>query len=701
MRISKWIPFSSIAILAAMLAFCSSKRVGLGEPLVLIMYNTLSDNHYDPAKLDDSFSMKIFNNTIDKLDNDKRFFTQKDINKLKKYATSIDDQIKAGRTDFFDEAWKMLMNNLTVIEKNYAQQLAKPYNYKIDENITVEETPENYAKDESALKEDWRKWLKFQSLDKVYRKLEAQKNRDSLPDSLKVASKILPYDTIEKKTRLETKLFCDNWFKRWRKMNRKEQLRFYMNCISEVYDPHTEFFPPEDKANFDISMTGKLEGIGATLSEREGQIKVERIVPGSASYKQGDLKAGDIIIKVAQGNAEPVDVVEMPLDNAIKLVRGKKGTEVRLTVKRPDGSIKIIPIIRDVVVIEESFARSAIVDFEGKKYGIINLPSFYADFSAKGRGRHSSEDVSIEVNKLKESGVDGIILDLRNNGGGSLSDAVDMGGLFIKKGPIVQVRNGNGVVNAYQDKNSDIEYDGPLVIMTNTWSASASEILAAALQDYNRAVIIGTKSTFGKGTVQTFIPLEGHDNSNFKEGYGQMKITIQKFYRINGGTTQLRGVIPDVIVPDLYDEVPLGEKEMSYHMQYDNIEPSNYEKYSGGGMDKKNEVIENAKARLAASDYFKNIQHRSLEIGKNRKKVTYSLNLEKFTAQMKTKKAEDAKYNNDKYVPVATNISALQVDLDQVKGDATREAQRKEWIKSYMKDAIFDQAVLTLKDLVK
>lgn len=697
MRISKWMPFSSIAILAAMLAFCSSKRVGLGEPLVLIMYNTLSVNHYDPAKLDDSFSMKIFNNTIDKLDNDKRFFTQKDIKKLKKYATSIDDQIKAGRTDFFDEAWTMLMNNLNVIEKNYNQQLAKPYNYKIDENITVEETPENYAKDENALKEDWRKWLKFQSLDKVYRKLEAQKNRDSL----KVASKNLPYDTIEKKTRLETKLFCDNWFKRWRKMNRKEQLRFYMNCICEVYDPHTEFFPPEDKANFDISMTGKLEGIGATLSEREGQIKVEKIVPGSASYKQGDLKAGDIIIKVAQGNAEPVDVVEMPLDNAIKLVRGKKGTEVRLTVKRPDGSIKIIPIIRDVVVIEESFARSAIVDFEGKKYGIINLPSFYADFGAKGRGRHSSEDVSIEVNKLKESGVDGIILDLRNNGGGSLSDAVDMGGLFIKKGPIVQVRNGNGVVNAYQDKNSDIEYDGPLVVMTNTWSASASEILAAALQDYNRAVIIGTKSTFGKGTVQTFVDLNGHDTSNFKDGYGQIKITIQKFYRINGGTTQLRGVIPDVIVPDLYDEVPLGEKEMSYHMQYDNIEPVNFEKYSVGGMDKKNQAVENAKARLAASDYFKNIQHRSVEIGKNRKKVTYSLNLEKFTAQMKTKKAEDAKYNNDKYVPVVTKISALQVDLDQVKGDATCEAQRKEWIKGYMKDAIFDQAVLTLKDLVK
>lgn len=701
MKMNKWLPFSSIAFIAALLAFCSSKRLGLGEPLVLLVYNTLSDNHYSPAKLNDSFSLKVYRNTLDKLDNDKRFFTQKDINKLKKYATSIDDQIKAGRTDFFDEAWKILMNNLNVLEKNYNTQLGKTWDYKTDESITIEETPEHYAKDENSLKEEWRKWLKYQCLDKVYRKLEAQKNKESLPDSVKATTKILPYDTIEKKSRTETKLFCDNWFKRWRKLDRKDQLRFYINCISEVYDPHTEYFPPEDKANFDIGMTGKLEGIGATLSEREGQIKVERIVPGSASYRQGELKAGDIIIKVAQGHADPVDVVEMKLDDAIKLVRGKKGTEVRLTVKRPDGSIKVIPIIRDVVIIEESFARSAVVEDQGKKYGIINLPSFYADFSAKGRGRHSAEDVYLEIEKLKKEGVSGIVLDLRNNGGGSLSDAVDMGGLFIKKGPIVQVRSGNGVVNAYQDKNAEIAYDGPFVIMTNTFSASASEILAAAMQDYSRAVIIGTKSTFGKGTVQTFIPLQGRDDKNFKDGYGQMKVTIQKFYRINGGTTQLRGVIPDIIIPDMYDSVQLGEKEFTYRMEYDNIDPAGYDQFNGGGMSKKAIAVANAQKRIAASDYFKNIQHRSIEIGKNRKKVTYSLNLDKYTAEMQAKKEDDAKYNNDKYTSVVGTISALKSDLDEVKGDAVREAQRKEWLKAYGKDATFDQAILTLKDLVE
>jgi carboxyl-terminal processing protease len=411
--------------------------------------------------------------------------------------------------------------------------------------------------------------LQYQTVDRLYRKQEAARNAK---DSSRAAVK--PFDTLEFKSRQETRKFCTDWFKRWRKMDKRDKISFYVNAITELYDPHTNYFPPEDKANFDISMTGKLEGIGATLTERDGYIKVERIVPGSASYRQGELKAGDLIIKVAQGAAEPVDVVDMKLDDAIQLIRGKKGTEVRLTVKKPDGSIKIIPIIREVVVIEESYARSAIIEFEGKKIGIIQLPSFYADFSEKGRGRHSSQDVYMELLKLQDAGAEGIMLDLRNNGGGSLADAIDMGGLFIKDGPIVQVREPRGMVDAPGDPDPNIVYDGPLLILTNTYSASASEILAAAMQDYKRALIVGSKSTFGKGTVQTFVPIGGGSSADFPKGFGQLKVTIQKFYRINGGTTQLNGVTPDVIIPDIYDGIPQGEREMKHYLAYDKIKPA-------------------------------------------------------------------------------------------------------------------------------
>ena len=412
----------------------------------------------------------------------------------------------------------------------------------------------------------------------MYRKQKQQKDLKKGKDTAGII-KIVPFDTLELKARNETKTFVENWFKRWRKMDRQDKIAFYANTIAEIYDPHTNYFPPADKENFDISMTGKLEGIGATLTERDGYVKVERIVPGSASYKQGELKAGDLILKVGQGEEEPVDIVDMKLDDAIQLIRGKKGTEVRLTVKKPDGVIKVIPIIREVVVIEETYARSALISYKGKRFGIIQLPSFYADFSSRGRGRNSAGDVRLEVEKLQEEKVNGIILDLRNNGGGSLADAIEMSGLFIASGPIVQVKDSEGNINAANDFNPTTLYDGPLVVLTNAYSASASEILAAALQDYKRAIILGSKSTFGKGTVQTMVALNGGRTDVFPRGFGELKVTIQKFYRINGGTTQLKGVEPDVIVPDIYDGVERGEKEMNYHLAYDQIPSARYKSY--------------------------------------------------------------------------------------------------------------------------
>ena len=693
MKINKWLSLTSVSAVMAVLVFCSNKQLNGNEPLLIRLTDVMSTEHYSPYKLNDQFSEMVFNNVLKNLDDDKHFFTQGDIDKLSVFKKSIDDQLKVGRYDFLDSAWSILMVRLNTIEPMIDKELSKPLNYKSNSNYVVSEKILKYKPNIDALEQDWKNWLQYQTIDRLYRKIEDQENVKQKKDSAVI--KILPFDTLELKARNETLKFCKDWFKRWRKMDQKDKLSLYANCITEVYDPHSNYFPPEDKANFDISMTGKLEGIGATLSEKDGYVKVERIVPGSASARQGELKAGDLILKVAQGAADAVDIVDMKLDDAIQLIRGKKGTEVRLTVKKPDGTIQVIPIIREVVVIEESYARSAIVSFKGKRFGLIQLPSFYADFAAQGRGRHSSEDIRIELEKLKMEKVDGIVLDLRNNGGGSLADAIDMSGLFIEEGPIVQVKDPSQRIQQAPDPDPEIQYAGPLVILTNTYSASASEILAAALQDYQRAVIVGTNTTFGKGTVQTMMPLPSGKSPIFPKGYGEVKVTIQKFYRINGGTTQLYGVVPDVILPDIYDGIEQGEKEMDYHMPYDKIPAAEYKLFNNKN---RADIVKSAIMRTQKNEYYKLISKRATELAKMRNSFSYCLNLDGYKSQQKQIKEQDKYFRDYKYKRVIDTAFALPIDLDEVKNDELKKAQKLDWIKRYMKDAGLDESIQILYD---
>ena len=693
MKINKWLSLTSVSAVMAVLVFCSNKQLNGNEPLLIRLTDVMSTEHYSPYKLNDQFSEMVFNNVLKNLDDDKHFFTQGDIDKLSVFKKSIDDQLKVGRYDFLDSAWSILMVRLNTIEPMIDKELSKPLNYKSNSNYVVSEKILKYKPNIDALEQDWKNWLQYQTIDRLYRKIEDQENVKQKKDSAVI--KILPFDTLELKSRNETLKFCKDWFKRWRKMDQKDKLSLYANCITEVYDPHSNYFPPEDKANFDISMTGKLEGIGATLSEKDGYVKVERIVPGSASARQGELKAGDLILKVAQGAADAVDIVDMKLDDAIQLIRGKKGTEVRLTVKKPDGTIQVIPIIREVVVIEESYARSAIVSFKGKRFGLIQLPSFYADFAAQGRGRHSSEDIRIELEKLKMEKVDGIVMDLRNNGGGSLADAIDMSGLFIEEGPIVQVKDPSQRIQQAPDPDPEIQYAGPLVILTNTYSASASEILAAALQDYQRAVIVGTNTTFGKGTVQTMMPLPSGKSPIFPKGYGEVKVTIQKFYRINGGTTQLYGVVPDVILPDIYDGIEQGEKEMDYHMPYDKIPAAEYKLFNNKN---RADIVKSAIMRTQKNEYYKLISKRATELAKMRNSFSYCLNLDGYKSQQKQIKEQDKYFRDYKYKRVIDTAFALPIDLDEVKNDELKKAQKLDWIKRYMKDAGLDESIQILYD---
>jgi len=698
--------------LVSMLVFCGNGSPTGSDPLLLNLTQTLDREHYHAPELNDDFSGHAYQAVLDNLDRDKQFFTVEDIKALSVHEKAIDDQIRMGSFAFFDSAWSRLQNRLNAIEPWVDQTLSKPFDYQTKASWTEYEKVPDYAKNEAGLRKHWDLWLQFQTVDRLYRKQESQKGVNPVqedpeleaidgqtPESaLDKSDRILPFDSLELKSRNETAKFIHDWFKRWRGMDRKDQVSFYLNSLCQVYDPHTNYYAPEDKENFDISMTGKLEGIGATLSERDGYVKVERIVPGSASYKQGDLKAGDLILKVAQGKDEAVDIVGMKLDEAIKLIRGKKGTEVRLTVKKPDGLIQEIPIIREVVVIEESYARSLVFEFKGHKLGLIQLPSFYADFSARGRGRNCTGDVQAEIEKLQQAGAEGIVLDLRNNGGGSLADAIEMSGLFIPSGPIVQVRFPNGGVQQAADPDPSVQYNDPLVILTNTYSASASEILAAALQDYGRAIIVGSKSTFGKGTVQTFVPLEGSGNAVFPDGFGQVKVTIQKFYRINGGTTQLVGVVPDVILPDLYDEVERGEKEMDFHLEYDKIRPAAYRAYAGTHGSGKGLAINQAHARVADGEYYQLIRERSKQLGAQRAQYEYPLNLKSYSALQQDWQLQAKKVSDYPYQTVVDSLYALPVDLAAAQGDEAKLAVKTDWIKRYKKDVGIDEAAQILSD---
>ena len=407
---------------------------------------------------------------------------------------------------------------------------------------------------------------------------------------------------------------------------------------------------------------------------------------------------------MGQRALEAVDVVDMRIDDAVKLIRGKKGTEVRLTVKKLDGSIIIIPIIRDVVILEETYAKSALVDRNdiAVKVGYIRLPKFYADFNKKG-GRNCAEDIKKELIKLKEEDIDGIILDLRNNRGGSLDDAVKMAGLFIEKGPIVQIKSRTGKPTILRDRDPMVYYDGPLIIMVNSFSASASEILAAAMQDYKRGIIIGSAATFGKGTVQRLINLDGYlpkDHGDIKS-LGTLKLTTQKFYRIDGGATQLKGVYPDIILPDAYSYIDIGAKELEFAIPWDEILPVQFElwKPEAKRSNKINRLKKKSSSRIKKNFTFNLIIENAERFKKQRDKTTYSLNLKKYRDELKKVNEEAKKYNRiQKEIP-ELSIHSLKSDLSVIQSDSSKIQRTQAWHITLKKDVYLFEVIAVINDM--
>ncbi|SEW54673.1 carboxy terminal-processing peptidase [Chitinophaga arvensicola] len=694
MRLKVIIPVVLLSISAGVLAFNklghNDDPPGRYEVIMNLVGQMLKEGHYQPRAIDDKFSVEVFNKYLRSLDTEKKFFLKSDVDKLMPLSVHIDDELKGAPIDCFRSINTLIKQRVAEAAAIYPDILSKPFDFTVDEKVTLDPDKVDYPADENARKEAWRKVLKYRTLEKLT-DLQEMREKDKGKDSVKVKTDV----ELEAEARTKVKQLYDRYFERLKnRQNDNDRFNLYVNAITTTMDPHTDYFPPDEKRAFEEQMAGKFFGIGAQLKEEGDKIRVVSIVTGSPSWKQGQLKANDVIQKVAQGNTEPVDITGYPVEDAVKLIRGKKGTPVKLTVKSVDGTTKDITIIRDEIVTEETFAKSAIINGQ-HKIGYIYLPEFYADFNDRN-GARSAEDVAKEVAKLKAENVEGIILDLRFNGGGSLQDVVQMAGLFIPEGPVVQVRSRGGDAVVLRDRDKNVQYDGPLAIMVNEYSASASEIMAAAMQDYKRAVIIGSTQTFGKGTVQRLFNLD--DFYPVKDGgsLGALKLTQQKFYRANGGSTQLKGVASDIVLPDPYYEV--AERKDSDALAWDEIPRAAFTAWYNPVNTES--LKKNSEKRMASSPAFKLLNENLNTLKKLEKQETYSLNLQTYKTEQKTNTAALKKYDavNDKVKELS--IVNIKSDVDKFGGDSSKIARNKDWIRIRTKDIYLDEAVNVMNDLI-
>ncbi|RPD96690.1 tail-specific protease [Aureibaculum marinum] len=658
--------------------------------LLGLVRSALTQGHYQPHTINDDFSEAVFNNFIEGLDPAKRFFTQEDIASFEKYKFQIDDQIKSEDLTFYRVVTSKYLQRVQEAKGFYKEILKHPFDYSKDETFDVDYDEKEFPKNEIDLIVNWRKQFKLSTLSRLHSKIEAQEDKIKEEDSVEVKS----FAELEVEAREATLKSMEEFFGYKDEEDDEDWYAVFINSISTEFDPHTTYFAPRTKKRFDIDMAGKIEGIGARLQRKGEYTRVDELISGGPAWRDGNLEVGDIILKVAQEDGEPLDIVGMRLDDAIEYIKGKKGTEVRLTVKKLDGSIEIIPITRDVVEIEETFAKTSIVKMDDRKFGVIDLPKFYIDFSEKNF-RNSATDMALEVDRLNKENVEGLVIDLRNNGGGSLDTAIDIAGLFIEEGPIVQVKYKDGKPKVRSDKDYRIQWNKPLVIIVNEISASASEIFAAAMQDYNRAVIIGSKQTYGKGTVQNLLALNRY--FDYEKDLGALKMTIQKFYRINGGSTQLKGVVSDVALPDRYAYMDIGERDEKNSLKWDKIESAAYKTWDGYlNFD---EVINKSKKRIAENEQFKLIDANAKWLKEGQDDTIVYLNYDKYAEDLKMREEESNQFKALYDYKNNLSFTSPSYELEALKKDSILAKKREIWHKNLSKDIYIEEALNIVADL--
>ena len=675
-----------VAIVAIILFGFSFSEEKFSDPnkeklLIEVVKYVVEKGHYSTLDINDDISEKIYNTYLEQLDAQKRFFLQSDIRQFEKYKFKLDDQLKDQDLTFFNLVYETSRKRINEVKNYYEEIMNNSFDFSSNEDINLDFENKSYARNSNEIKNRWRKQLKYSTLDIISLKLG---------DSIRV---------IDNKTRNESmnliKKNTDDFFDYVEEMDRDDWFANYINAFLNQLDPHTVYFNPEDKDRFDTNISGKFDGIGARLQKTEGTVKIVDIIVGGPIWKDKLLDVGDIILKVAQENQDPVNIIGMKLDDAIKLIKGPADSFVTLTVKKISGEIKDVLIKRGVVELEELYAKSTLINKGDKNYGYISLPKFYIDFSDR-KSRNSANDVKNEIIKLKNNGISGLILDLRNNGGGALQTVVDMTGLFIERGPIVQVKSTGNRKQILYDKDPQVVWDGPLVILMNKMSASASEILAGALQDYNRAVIIGNEKSFGKGTVQNVIDLNRFI-SNSSYDLGALKITTDKFYRINGESVQLEGVKSDIVIPDSYKYIFNGEKDEKNPLQWDKITPANFDKWAK--RDYLNKISSENQSRIDNDDYYSLINDRAQWLKDQQSNKTISLNFNSYNNFLTKQREKNKRFESLNKYENTLNFKLLKTEKQYIMSNKELLSSRNRWHRNLTKDLYLEEGVKALEML--
>jgi carboxyl-terminal processing protease len=665
----------------------SSDEPNKDRLLVDLVSYVLDKLHYDPQIINDDFSIKVYDDFIDAVDSQKRFLLKSDIELFSQFRLSIDDQINSSDIAFFNVVYETLKTRIDEVESFYGEILEVPFNFQLNEEINLDYENLEYASNSDELKKIWRKRLKLSALDGYASKKEIKDNGE-----------VISEQEIEKDSRTAISENLKDFFQFNSELERSDWISIYLNSIVTQFDPPTSYLAPEAKEAFDQNISGKFQGIGARLFKRNQQVEISEIIIGGPVWRDNLLNVGDIIIAVAQSlEEEPTEISLMKLTDATDLIKGEKGTNVFLTVKRVDGGIEQVEITRDIVELEETYAKSSIIKDDSNIYGLINLPRFYVDFDDYGE-RNAASDIKKEILELKNKNINGLILDLRNNGGGSLKTVVDITGFFIEKGPVVQVKSIGGRKEILKDNDPSIIWDGPLVILVNEFSASASEILAAALQDYNRAIILGSKQTYGKGTVQNVVDLNNVISGNTYGDLGSLKITIDKFYRVNGGSTQLEGVKSDLIFPNRYSYIDIGEKDLENPLSWNKIDPARYD--NSEKIFNNSQVILNSKNRISRNEYFSIIDQHAKLVKSKQDDKTISLEYSSYKDEL-----ENTKLQNDKLKIIEEFSSPYLFEWNEINFNSNNaydddmKEKRDRWIESLKNDIYVDEAMNLLKDI--
>lgn len=666
------------------------------ERILKLIGEFLEEGHYNPKKIDDGFSKVVFDKFLKYLDSEKSYFLQADIKEFKKYEGRIDDEIHGVQLESFyaiNTVYKKRMEEVAAI---YKEILQKPFDFNVDEKYLDDDEKRTYAKNEAERKEAWRLKLKYYTLDRYVDLLEQQEKSKGKEGYVAKTNA-----QLEKEAREKVLKTFDRMFDRLRnRFKDEDRFNYLVNSITETMDPHTNYLPPLEKIAFDEQMSaGEFFGIGASLQEEDGNIKIASIVAGGAAAKSGEIQVGDFILKVAQGSAEPQDLTGFEVPDAVRLIRGKKDTEVRVTIKKPSGAIKVVTMIREKIDLEENRAKSTIIKGpDNHKIGYIFLPAFYADFQ-DANGNRCAQDVAKEIIKLKAEGVQGLIIDLRLNGGGSLMETVEMVGLFIEDGPVVQVKSRDEAPTILRDRNKNVLWEGPLTVMVNEFSASASEIFAGAIQDYKRGLVVGSTSTYGKGTVQRNIELDRASwVSNNPSDLGNIKLTLQKFYRVTGASTQLKGVVPDVVLPDQYEYLKMREKDEPTALPWDEIGSAQFKTWKSD-FDL-NYIIQQSKQRVAQNPAFTQIVEKTNWLS-NYDDKHFSLKIDKYRQEKKVLGNTLQAIDSVTKLNTPLEVTNLDVDMTAIKGNTNKEERNKLFITRLKNDLHLGETVNIMSDMIQ